>query len=121
VSVERGDDYCERTGVKHIDFLKVDVEGAEFEVIRGFERIFSAGRIDVVQFEYGPLALAVKNPLKDYFDFFADSGMVLGKVYPRYVKLMDRYFPGLDDFRWANFVALRPSIIERLPGEFRTT
>lgn len=118
VGVERGDDYCDRNGVTHIDFLKVDVEGAEFEVLRGFERLFSAGQIDVVQFEYGPLALAVKTPLKDFFDFFSNAGMLLGKVYPRYVKLMDRYFPGLDDFRWANYVALRPTITERLPKDF---
>ena len=118
VKVERGDEYCARAGVTHIDFLKVDVEGGEFEVVRGFERLFREGQIDVVQFEYGPLTLAAKNSLHGFYDFFSDMGMVLGKIYPRYVKLMDRYYPGLDDFRWANYVALRPAIVERLPRSF---
>jgi FkbM family methyltransferase len=121
VRVERGDEYCARTGVTHIDYLKVDVEGADLEVVRGFERLVSAGHIDVVQFEYGPLTLATRNRLQDFYDFFAEAGMVLGKIYPRYVKLLDRYFPGLDDFRWGNYVALRPTIIEQLPGGFGRT
>lgn len=118
VPVETGDDYCARRGVTHIDFLKVDVEGAEFEVIRGFSKLFGEGAINVVQFEYGPLTLAGKHSLHEYYTFFADVGMVLGKIYPRYVKLLDRYYPGLDDFRWGNYVALRPSVIERLSSTF---
>lgn len=121
VPVETGDEYCARRGVTHIDFLKVDVEGAEFEVIRGFGSLIGAGAVDVVQFEYGPLTLAGRHSLRDYHGLFTDAGMVLGKVYPRYVKLFDRYYPGLDDFRWGNYVALRPSVVQRLPGLFATT
>lgn len=118
VPVETGDEYCARNGVPHIDFLKVDVEGAELEVIRGFGKLLGDGAVDVVQFEYGPLVLAGKHSLQDYYGFFADAGMILGKIYPRYVKLFERYYPGLDDFRWGNYAALRPSVVERLPGLF---
>ncbi len=118
VKVERGDDYCARVGVTHIDYLKIDVEGAEFEVVRGFERLFAEGAVDVVQFEYGPLTLAGGGSLQAYHDFFSAHDMVLGKVYPRYVKLFDRYYPGLDDFRWANHVAIKPALVERLTGIF---
>jgi FkbM family methyltransferase len=121
VKVTTGDEYCAQAGVTHIDYLKVDVEGAEFEVIRGFERLFTDGHIDVVQFEYGPLTLAGKHSLHEYHDFFSAVGMRLGKIYPRYVRLVDRYYPGLDDFRWCNYVALRPSIVERLPDGFSST
>ncbi|QYN18946.1 hypothetical protein K1T34_40675 [Amycolatopsis sp. DSM 110486] len=98
----------------------MDVEGAEFEVVRGFTKMFESGGIDAVQFEYGPLTLAGRRCLQDYYTFFSDVGMRVGKIYPAYVKLFDRYYPGLDDFRWANFAAVRPSVVEDLPGLFAT-
>jgi FkbM family methyltransferase len=118
VTVERGDKYCADVGVTHIDFLKVDVEGAELEVLHGFDELLRGGHVDVVQFEYGPLTLAAKHSLHDFHALFAEAGMVLGKIYPRYVRLLHRYYPGLDDFRWANYVAVRPAVVERLRGCF---
>lgn len=106
--VESGDAYCERRGIERVNFMKVDVEGAEFEVLQGFARWFADGRIDVVQFEYGPLTLAARQCPEDHVDFFGDHGMVLGKLFPTHIQLVDRYYPGIDDFRWSNYVALRP-------------
>ena len=52
-----GDAYLGRQGIDHVDMLKIDVEGAEFSVLRGFAAAFTRGAIDLVQFEYGPLNL----------------------------------------------------------------
>lgn len=45
------DDYCASAGITEIDFLKVDVEGAELEVLQGAERLLQAGAIAAVLFE----------------------------------------------------------------------
>ncbi len=39
VRVVRLDDWLERRGVGHIDFIKLDVEGGEIEVLKGAERL----------------------------------------------------------------------------------
>ena len=53
VEVQTGDAYCTRHRIERIDLLKIDVEGAEHLVLRGFERMLHERRIEVIQFEYG--------------------------------------------------------------------
>jgi FkbM family methyltransferase len=47
------DRFCEQEGITKIDFMKVDVEGAELQVFRGAERILSAKTAPPVLFEIG--------------------------------------------------------------------
>ncbi len=67
-----------------------------------------------MQFEYGPLTLAADYSLHDVMELLAGAGMVLAKIYPRHLEVMDRYFPGLDDFRWGNYVGLSQAMVARL-------
>ena len=41
VPIVRLDDYLERQGITHVDFIKMDVEGAELEVLRGASLLLS--------------------------------------------------------------------------------
>lgn len=47
------DRYCARRGIHSIDFLKLDVEGAEVDVLRGAVKMLARQAIRVIQFEYG--------------------------------------------------------------------
>jgi len=51
VSVMKLDDYCCQNEIKEIDYLKLDVEGAELLVLRGALEFLSQKRIKVIQFE----------------------------------------------------------------------
>lgn len=53
IDVETLDSYCERRGVTRIDFLKVDTEGYDLEVLRGGDGLLRAQSIDFVQVEAG--------------------------------------------------------------------
>jgi FkbM family methyltransferase len=48
--VETGDGYCLMKAITHIDFCKIDVEGFEYNVIKGFSSMLSSKSVDVVQF-----------------------------------------------------------------------
>jgi FkbM family methyltransferase len=41
VPVDTLDDFLSRRGVEHVDFLKLDVEGAELSALRGAQNVFS--------------------------------------------------------------------------------
>ena len=75
--VERGDTYCERNGITRIDFLKVDAEGADHLVLRGFEEMFRSRRIRLVQFEYGYASVYSRFLIQDHADFFARFGYTI--------------------------------------------
>jgi FkbM family methyltransferase len=44
VPTERLDRFCERLGLGRVDFVKADVEGAEWDVLRGGERVLAGSR-----------------------------------------------------------------------------
>jgi len=51
VRVETGDFFCQENGIHHIDFLKIDAEGYDMNVLMGFVNMLSQKKIDFVQVE----------------------------------------------------------------------
>lgn len=116
VPVRRGADVAAEFGVSEIDILKIDVEGAEMMVLSGFSSLFCAGKINVVQFEYGRTSITTKILLNEYYNFFKDHGMVFGKLFPEGVEFTD-YTQLQEDFLGPNYIACRadrPDLIETL-------
>ena len=102
--METGDAYVERHRIDVVDFLKVDVEGAEYRVLSGFARTFSAGRVQCLQFEYGAFSIQTRVLLADYYAMLGDRFWI-GKIYPGGVEFAD-YDWRMEDFRFANFCAV---------------
>ena len=105
-SVITGDAYLAEAGITHVDMLKIDVEGAEEAVLRGFEGAFIRGAIDLVQFEYGAISIATRFLLADFYAFFEERGFVLGKLLPEGVDFRP-YEHGDEDFQGPNYIACR--------------
>jgi FkbM family methyltransferase len=97
VELARGDDYLEQHGLAHVDFLKVDVEGYDLEVLEGFGRALAARAIDVVQFEYNRWTLVARHFLADFYDLLGPLGYTIGKVHPGGVDFRPYR---LDDENW---------------------
>lgn len=51
LQIKKGIDYMKNNDISRVDFLKIDTEGYEFEVIKGFEEYIE--NIHIIQFEYG--------------------------------------------------------------------
>lgn len=68
------DEYCKNNNVKNIDFLKVDVEGAEFSVILGCKNILKKGLVEIIQFEYGVTFDDANVKLLDVFNLVNSYG-----------------------------------------------
>ena len=113
VSVIRGDNYVSEHGVKTIDLLKIDVEGMEERVLRGFQKTFSERRIRLVQFEYNTTNIVSKFLLRDAYDFFTKMDYKVGKLYPNYVGFRDYHYRD-EDFCGPNMVVVRSEDLELL-------
>ena len=104
--VRRGDDYLDEHGIERIDFLKIDVEGAEHLVLDGFSRALDAGRVDVIQFEYGKVNVLTRFLLRDFYLSLEARGFALGKLFPNHVDFR-AYALEDEDFMGPNYVAVR--------------
>jgi len=106
VAVTTGDDYCSAHGIEHIDLLKIDTEGLDLRVIKGFSGMLQAGAVRVVQFEYGIASIYSKDLLRDFYEYLTPLGFAVGKVFPTYVDFRD-YTPADENFLGPNCLAVR--------------
>lgn len=104
--VVAGAAWAAEAGVTHIDLLKIDVEGMEDAVLRGFEPLLSQGAVDLVQFEYGRVNILSRFLLADFHAFFAERGFAVGKIHPDHVDFRD-YALADEDFMGPNYLACR--------------
>ena len=104
--VMRGDDFLAREGIGEVDFLKLDVEGAEHLVLQGMEQHLKQRRLRFIQFEYGRVNILTHFLLRDFYQLFAAHGYVVGKIYPDYVEFRE-YELSDEDFLGPNYLACR--------------
>lgn len=107
VHLDTVDHYCFSQGVENIDFLKLDVEGHELEVLRGASQMLADGRIDIVQLEYGGCNIDARVLLKDLFEFFEHLSYSSNKIYPRRLRAVERYDQRLENFQYQNWAFIR--------------
>jgi len=99
-----GDSYVGQSGVDRIDFLKVDVEGAEHLVLNGLSATIAEGRVGCIQFEYGAFAIGTRFLLHDFYELLG-SRYWIGKIFPTGVEFCD-YSWRVEDFRFANYLCV---------------
>lgn len=88
--------YCERNGVREIDLLKVDVEGAEFQVLVGARRLLNERRVRCLTFEFGQTTFDMGNSPGRIEAYLRDAGYEL-----RNIVAGDPVFPGRESARTA--------------------
>jgi FkbM family methyltransferase len=108
VEIRTLDSYCMESKIAEIDFLKIDVEGNELEVIEGGKDVFERERVKVAQFEYGGTYIDSGILLRDFFDFFDGMNYRFYLLYPR------SFFDFFDGMNY-RFYLLYPRSIRHIP------
>lgn len=88
--------YCERNGVAEIDLLKIDVEGAELQVLIGARRMLREQRARCVTFEFGQTTFDMGNTPDQLEAFLKEAGYEL-----RNIVAGDPVFPGRESVQTA--------------------
>ena len=109
VRIDTLDAYCERRGIRHIDFLKVDVEGHELSVLRSGKKLLEQGTIKMIQFEYGGTYIDAGIRLKDVWDFMqaTNKNYALCKVHPGELRPIPAYHQSLENYQYSNWVLMK--------------
>lgn len=108
IKLIRGDDFMTGKSIDFIDFLKLDIEGAEYDALLGFENCIKNGKVRAIQFEYGYINITTKKLLIDFYNFFEANNYVVGKIFPKAVEFR-KYDFIYEDFIGPNFIAVKKS------------
>jgi FkbM family methyltransferase len=96
----------------HPDFLKIDTEGHEAYVLRGFsETLGSSSAPALIQFEYGTTYVPSGTTLRDIYSLL--PGYSIGRLYPDYVEFKS-YDYSDEHLRMGNMIATRDQALKKL-------
>jgi FkbM family methyltransferase len=116
VTLDTLDRFCESEKISAVDFLKIDTEGHEVDVLEGARESLSKGIFAMIQFEYGGTYIDSRRLLKDVFALFTPVNYTVFLVTPHGLVAYPRYDQRLENFQYKNFVALREDAIARNPS-----
>jgi FkbM family methyltransferase len=92
------DDFCLQYKIDTIDLLKIDVEGAEYQVLLGAKRLFQERRIKCCIFEFGGTTFDMGNHPNQIEIYFKECNYKLRNLMPR-----EPNFPGRNSALDAQF------------------
>lgn len=65
------DSFCTENNVKNIDFIKIDTEGYEYEVLKGSKKFIEQNKIGIIQFEFNVSNILSRTFIKDFYDLLS--------------------------------------------------
>lgn len=92
------DQYCNEQNIESIDLLKIDVEGAEYQVLRGAEKMLRRQRINCCVFEFGQTTFDMGNNPDEIESFLKSVNYTISNVIKK-----DPIFPGRSNIKTASF------------------
>lgn len=102
--------YCWDKGIFHINYLKIDVEGAEFDVIKGASKMLNSGVIDYVEFEYGGTFLDSNITLEDVYNYLRERDYQIFKCFDEHLEHLPEFSSKYEDYGFAIYIALSPKV-----------
>lgn len=92
------DDYCEKNKIEQIDLLKIDVEGAEFQVLQGARKMLKSKSLACLTFEFGQTTFDMGNTPEEIEVFLKERGYVIRNIVEG-----DSVFPGRESVENAKY------------------
>lgn len=111
------DSYCGTMDIKRINFIKIDVERAELDVIFGAEQLLKKGKIDYLQFEYGGTYLDTKTTLKQVFEYLQSMKYLIFKILDDKLEYKPQFLPEYENYKYSNFLAVNEQFKAKILGE----
>ena len=106
VDVIRFDQYWEGDD---IDYVKIDVEGHELDVLDGFGKLLNKTRL--IQFEFGGCNIDTKTHYRDFWYYFTDRSFSLYRITPSGPHRLGRYNEYDEYYMATNFIAVNQNMM----------
>lgn len=104
VEVVALDEFVDKHEIERVHLIKIDTEGHELSVLKGFERFIRAGKVDLIHFEFNEMNIASRVYFKDFWDFLPDYDFY--RMLPDGLIPIKKYSPvSCEIFAYQNIVA----------------
>ncbi|OGZ71031.1 MAG: hypothetical protein A2904_01460 [Candidatus Staskawiczbacteria bacterium RIFCSPLOWO2_01_FULL_33_9] len=113
VTIKRLDDFCRENNIEHINFLKMDVEGNELNILKGAEKMIKLGTVDFIQFEFGGCNIDSRTFFKDFFDFLNPNYKIY-RILKDGIRLVDTYKEEHEVFLTINYLAISRNYMQNI-------
>jgi len=111
------DSYTAEKDIEEIDFIKIDVEGAEWDVIRGCEQMLRDRAIKYIQIEYSPHYKLNDYTFKRLIEYVNGFGYKVFSCEVVGLEMTPENF--VEDYRLENFIIKNMDITEDWNSEFK--
>lgn len=101
---------------ERIRFLKVDVEGAEYDVLRGAATLLRRGQVDFLQFEYGGTFLDAGTSLRNVWSYLRRFGYRVLRVEGAKLSELKTFRAAHEDYGYSNYIAVNARLIKPFTG-----
>jgi FkbM family methyltransferase len=98
------DQFCETHNIPAIDFLKMDVEGHEMQVLKGATNMIRNGKIRFIQFEFGGTDIDSKTYFQDFW-YLLHEKYTIYRIIRKGLYPIKQYNETLEIFTAINFLA----------------
>ena len=102
------DNFCKKQAIDKIDFLKIDTEGHEHEVLKGASAMLAAGKILLIQFEFNEMNVISRVFLKDFYTLL--NNYHIFRIDTNRLIPLFNYSPQNEIFQFQNLVAIHTSV-----------
>jgi FkbM family methyltransferase len=73
IEISTIDNYCTKSNIDRIHFLKLDIEGHELKALKGAEHMLNNRKIDFIQFEFGGCNIDSRTYFQDFYYLLKDN------------------------------------------------
>lgn len=100
------DKFCKVHKIKHINFLKIDVEGAEWAVLQGADHLIASKKIDFLQFEYGGTFPDANITLSQIYCYLTDRDYSIFRITSDGLIHIPKWRNELENYHLCNYLAI---------------
>jgi len=104
IEVTTIDNFCNNNNIEQIDFLKVDTEGNEIDVLKGASHMIAENKISSIQFEFNEMNVISRVFLKDFYSLLTNFNIFRLDTH-RLIPL-PQYDTTNEIFKFQNFLAI---------------
>ena len=101
--------------LEHIDFLKLDIEGAELRALMGAQSTLKQGKIDYIQLEYNQTWIAAGATIEKILKLAQNHDYELFRIRKNDLLAIRNYDFNLDDFFFCNLLLVKKGCELPLP------